>query len=150
MSDVEYGQLLSLSRRMRAAEKIMPKKAEKFIDERVAQPMVEEMQRTAPVRSGNLRDNHRVVHPSGGVWQIGVVGVPYAGYVIDGTRPHEIKPKTASVLVFEINGQKVFARSVKHPGTKPNPYQQEAAKKVLKRALPRLAGITAEVTRNGS
>lgn len=34
------------------------------------------------------------------------------------TRPHTIVPRTGRFLVFTVNGRKVFARSVAHPGTK--------------------------------
>lgn len=36
-----------------------------------------------------------------------------------GSRPHIIRPRKASILVFEVGGQRVFAREVHHPGTKP-------------------------------
>jgi hypothetical protein len=34
------------------------------------------------------------------------------------TRPHTILPRNGRFLVFTVNGRKVFARSVHHPGTK--------------------------------
>ena len=51
---------------------------------------------------------------------------PYAVYVVKGTRPHEIRPVNASVLAFEIRGKMVFTPIVHHPGTKPNPFMQNA------------------------
>lgn len=37
----------------------------------------------------------------------------------DGTRPHTIRPKQpGGVLVFQSHGRTIFARSVRHPGTK--------------------------------
>lgn len=44
---------------------------------------------------------------------------PYAGYVDQGTRPHLIVPRNAKALAFRIGNRMVFARSVHHPGTKP-------------------------------
>ena len=50
----------------------------------------------------------------------------YAVYVEKGTAPHEIRPVNASVLAFEVEGDMVFTRLVRHPGTKPNPFMQRA------------------------
>jgi Glu-tRNA(Gln) amidotransferase subunit E-like FAD-binding protein len=46
------------------------------------------------------------------------VGSPleYALYQEVGTRPHMIYPREAEVLAFEVGGQVVFARHVRHPG----------------------------------
>jgi phage virion morphogenesis protein len=43
---------------------------------------------------------------------------PYAAAMNNGSRPHEIKPRTKKALAF---GGKVFKR-VKHPGTAPRPF----------------------------
>lgn len=51
---------------------------------------------------------------------------PYALYVVKGTRPHEIRPVNASVLAFETGGRMVFTPIVHHPGSKPNPFMQNA------------------------
>lgn len=51
----------------------------------------------------------------------------YAMYVVKGTRPHVIRPVNASVLAFEAaDGRLVFTHLVNHPGTKPNPFIQNA------------------------
>lgn len=50
---------------------------------------------------------------------------PYAVYVHEGTRPHEIRPKDKKVLANRRTGQ-VFGRVVKHPGTRPNPFYTRA------------------------
>jgi len=49
-------------------------------------------------------------------------GVFYGHFVREGTMPHDIFPKKAKALRFEIGGKVIFAAHVKHPGTKPNPY----------------------------
>lgn len=55
---------------------------------------------------------------------------PYAKFVVEGTRPHEIHPAGANVLVFKAkSGALVFTRLVRHPGTKPNPFLQRAVDK---------------------
>ncbi|MFJ3545480.1 hypothetical protein ACIPQH_25330 [Streptomyces rubiginosohelvolus] len=55
----------------------------------------------------------------------GLVGVvecthPAVRFVLDGTRPHVIRPRRASVLRFELGGRTVFAKRVSHPGTRAN------------------------------
>ena len=52
---------------------------------------------------------------------------PYTKYVIDGTRPHLITAKAARALHWvDASGRDQFRRSVKHPGTKPNPFPERA------------------------
>ncbi|QNT94957.1 hypothetical protein HEP81_04685 [Streptomyces griseofuscus] len=45
---------------------------------------------------------------------------PATLYVLEGTRPHVIRPRRAKVLRFEVDGRPVFASVVHHPGTRPN------------------------------
>jgi hypothetical protein len=83
---------------------------------------------------------------------------PYAAAVEFGSKPHEIRPKNASVLAWpgsakarRLTGKArvgtsrsdmVFAAKVDHPGTKPQPFLIPAAKAALKRA-----GVTGIVER---
>jgi len=46
----------------------------------------------------------------------------YARAHHEGTRPHVITPQRSQVLRFSSRGRVVYARSVLHPGTKPNRY----------------------------
>ncbi len=59
------------------------------------------------------------------------VVAPYAPFVVKGTAPHEIRPVRASCLAFEVAGETVFARLVRHPGTKPDPFLDDAKAEVL-------------------
>jgi len=59
-------------------------------------------------------------------------GAFYGHYVREGTDPHEIRPRNAKALRFEIAGEVIFAAKVNHPGTKPNPYH--------KRVMARMRG----------
>lgn len=54
-------------------------------------------------------------------------------YVHDGTLPHTIKPRLAPQLIFfwRKAGRIVFKDSVRHPGTKANPFLVNALKKVF-------------------
>jgi hypothetical protein len=47
-------------------------------------------------------------------------------YVIKGTRPHQIRPRTRQVLKFTTKRGVVFARVVNHPGSKPNDFLTKA------------------------
>ncbi|MGW4825484.1 hypothetical protein ACWEP4_43080 [Streptomyces sp. NPDC004227] len=51
---------------------------------------------------------------------------PAVRYIIEGTRPHLIKPRRAKALRFEVGGQVVFSAYARHPGTRPNPFLQRA------------------------
>lgn len=44
-------------------------------------------------------------------------GIKYTGYEHDGTKPHVIRARRKKALRFMINGQVVFRKQVKHPGT---------------------------------
>lgn len=58
------------------------------------------------------------------------VDVDYASYVHDGTRPHVIRPRTAQVLRFVVDGRVVYARVVHHPGTRARPFLDRAVREV--------------------
>ncbi|MET7981698.1 MULTISPECIES: hypothetical protein [unclassified Streptomyces] len=51
---------------------------------------------------------------------------PAVFYVLEGTRPHIIRPRRAKALHFYVEGAEVFSKLVRHPGTKPNPFLQRA------------------------
>ena len=44
---------------------------------------------------------------------------PYGRFVEEGTRPHVISARNVRALRFSTGGSIVFAKNVKHPGTKP-------------------------------
>lgn len=84
----------------------------------------------APVKTGVLRNS--ITYPSaptatGMIVRSEVVATaPYAGYVHDGTKPHVIRPRNASVLRFPGRNGMVFAAHVNHPGTRPRPFLRNA------------------------
>jgi len=60
----------------------------------------------------------------------GIIGVgeKYGPYVEYGTRPHTILPTRRKALAFKDKGGKlIFARSVRHPGTREIPFMRPAA-----------------------
>ena len=77
-------------------------------------------------RTGNLRRsiNRRVEGPHRGVVS---TSEEYGAHVEFGTRPHVIYPKKGRFLVFKNqSGQKVFAKKINHPGSKPYPFMRPA------------------------
>lgn len=87
----------------------------------------------APVDTGRLRASIRVESRSFlGLRQRVTIGsdVEYAAMVHDGTRPHIIRPKNAKVLRFRVGGRVVYARQVRHPGTRARPFLDRALREV--------------------
>lgn len=85
--------------------------------------------RLCPVDTGRLRASitWEIVRSSGGVYVARVgTNVKYARAVHDGTRPHVIEPRQATVLRFPANGGIVYARRVNHPGTRGIPFLRDA------------------------
>lgn len=64
----------------------------------------------------------KVVPGPGGMQGVIVCDHPAVDYVLNGTRPHLIKPRRVNgVLRFEVDGGRVvYTKLVRHPGTKPN------------------------------
>jgi hypothetical protein len=107
-------------------------------------------------RVGNLRDSIRYAKEASATSTTATFTayVPYAGYVIEGTRAHEIWPKAAKYLHFAAQGQEFFVgpkgtqAHVNHPGTAPNPFNrrvievlmdwiQETYREIMQEALGR-------------
>lgn len=51
---------------------------------------------------------------------------PAVHYVLNGTRAHLIRPRRRKALRFEVGGRVVFARLVRHPGTRANDFMFRA------------------------
>ena len=64
---------------------------------------------------------------------------PYFLYFIEGTSPHEIRPRFASVLRFQSGTDVVFTKLVNHPGTKPSDLLEQV-KKGTEQEIPRFFG----------
>ncbi|NCD07562.1 MAG: HK97 gp10 family phage protein [Spirochaetia bacterium] len=106
----------------------------------------------APVDNGMLRKSIRMFPLESGADEYFIVdGVDYGIHVEYGTLPHIILPKNAKVLRFETDkkgrrgrrqGLKyaniVFAKWVKHPGTKEQPFFRPALHEVEKYWLDRI------------
>ena len=83
---------------------------------------------------GSMKSQIRAIH-TGGPSPLGLVvsDHPASIFVLQGTRAHKIYPrKPGGFLVFtpKGGGDKVFARVVSHPGTKPNNFLLKALRSV--------------------
>jgi hypothetical protein len=78
----------------------------------------------AGVQTGALKASINMVHERTMYGQMLTIGstLSYALAHHNGTRPHIITPKNAKMLRFTQQGRVVYARAVRHPGTKPNRY----------------------------
>jgi hypothetical protein len=85
--------------------------------------------RQVGVRTGTLRSNlHKewIQEPGGDVGQRVGSNVSYSLMHHDGTRPHVIRARRATVLRYvNRRGEVVFAKQVMHPGTRPNRYLED-------------------------
>lgn len=87
----------------------------------------EEAKKAAPANTGYYRNNISF----DGKNKV-IANADYSAALEYGTKPHVIQPKTAKALHFKSDGQDVFTKRVKHPGTKPLAIMRNAALKVQK------------------
>lgn len=97
------------------------------------------LKEAAPVakeNGGRLRDSIRKeqVNAGGGVTITFTANVPYAKWVLEGTSPHEIRPRTKQALFWPGADHPVAV--VNHPGTRPNDFPRRA----ITPKLPELQG----------
>jgi hypothetical protein len=92
---------------------------------------VREQKLEAPRRTGNLGRTIRIGRVSASEAET-IAGASYAIYVHEGTRPHVIVPRKAKALAWKGTGGKVrFAKRIRHPGTKANPFMLRGARKAI-------------------
>jgi hypothetical protein len=68
----------------------------------------------------------RVEEGPGGLQGVITCDHPAVIFVLKGTRPHLIRPRRAKALRFEVDGTTVFAKLVRHPGTRANDFMARA------------------------
>lgn len=85
-----------------------------------------------PVNTGRLRASGRMKMTVTTRGPRGIVEYPvnYAAAVEDGSVPHVIRARRKKALRFVMDGQVVFARAVRHPGTRARPFLGKAARLV--------------------
>lgn len=87
--------------------------------------IVADAKKRAPVDLGDLKQSIASIKVDNKTVKIlanATGNAPYAAHVEYGTKAHEIKPKKGKALKFKVGGKDVFAKSVKHPGTKKQPF----------------------------
>lgn len=91
--------------------------------------------------NGQLRDSidHKVVVGASSATVEIYSRVPYVGYVIRGTQPHQIVPRNATRLHWISGGNHIYRSQVQHPGTKPNPFAEDAVRPLAMTTNRRLA-----------
>ena len=136
--------LKPLARGLNNASQNVPKILDAGLRE-IGREIVKAMKAEAPKQTGALRKSHqaRILKASRRQSRLVIASAPHGRYVREGTKPHVIRPVSASVLTFYWPkvGKRVFLASVNHPGTKPNKYHRRAWKKVrpkVRRILSRL------------
>lgn len=70
--------------------------------------------------------------------------VPYAKYVISGTKEHDIEVKAARWLHWQSHGVDYFRKKVHHPGTAPNDFPERALRPLESTIQRRLNEIMRE------
>lgn len=71
----------------------------------------------------------KIVQGPKGLTGVIVCDHPAVRYVLDGTRPHIIRPRRAKALRFEVGGRVTYAKVVHHPGTAPNNFMGRALRR---------------------
>lgn len=95
--------------------------------QRIGYRIEEEAKSTAPVKSGNYRNNIKF----NGRDEV-VANENYSAAIEYGVQYRIVTAKVAKALRFVVNGKVVYAKSVKLPARKPNPVMRNAAKRVQK------------------
>lgn len=120
---------------------------------RLAVSLVAESKRRVPRRTGNLGRSIVIGHVGRTEAQVKATA-GYAAFVELGTRAHDIRPRRAKALRFAPSASArrltgtprkgardiIFAKKVRHPGTKAKPFMAPAIK-----AVARAAGLAAAV-----
>lgn len=83
-------------------------------------------------RSGETRKSIHAERTSGLTGFVEARGA--SPFLENGTAPHMIVARNASVLRFVVNGETVFRRMVRHPGTQARPFMSIAALEAQKAA----------------
>jgi hypothetical protein len=89
----------------------------------------------APAKTHRLQQSIGSVYLGGGEWRV-TASAPHAKFVHEGTAPHliRVRPGKRSLRFFWLRvGRVVYPVSVRHPGTKANPFLTRAMHQVWDR-----------------
>lgn len=110
--------------------------------EGIAHDLEQELAKVCPVDTGDLRQSIRVAR-SGHAFVIYMLD--YALHLEFGTAPHIIRPRDAKALHWKMGGKHFFAKMVRHPGTRPQPFIRTTIRtklpEIIERNARRLLGL---------
>jgi len=98
----------------------------------IARRLQNELMIVVPVLTGRLKNSIKVTATDEGL-TIGMV--EYGKWIEFGVPPHIITPKSKKALKFKINKKIVFAKKVRHPGSRPNPFIRNTIMTKLKNII---------------
>lgn len=121
---ISFRGIPELQRRIKAIDDLGPLMRD------LALTAVSEQKQLAPVKTGNLRRSIHVgrVTPRSAET---IASANYAAAVEFGTKAHEIRPRGRKMLRFKGAGGIVFARRVRHPGTRKQPFMIPGAERAI-------------------
>lgn len=90
-----------------------------------------------PVKTGAARASIKAASMGLLAWRISSP-LAYVPILESGSRAHEIRPRRARILAFQVGGTRVFAHRVRHPGTRGVQMFGQAAP-LIAAALPQIA-----------
>lgn len=113
---------------------------------RARAPVAHPFDPNPPVKPGALRRSiaPRIETAAGTASVVIYSTVPYALFVVGGTKPHPIQPRNARMLHFWTAGGEFFRPYVNHPGTKPNPFAAQAIEPLTPYLIDRFARAARE------
>jgi len=98
----------------------------------IARRIRNELVITCPVDTGRLKNSLKVMATDEGL----IIGmVSYGRFVEFGSPPHIITPKEKKALKFKMDKKTVFAKKVRHPGVRPNPFVRTVLMTKLKNII---------------
>jgi hypothetical protein len=116
----------------------------------VAPPAEGMMRAHAPFRTGRMRSgiSSRTEEGDGSLMVVLYATAPYTPFVVGGTGPHAITARNARALRWAGRGGigVSFARSVQHPGTKPDDFPETAMAAITPMVLSRFVAAVKEAT----
>jgi len=112
------------------------------VSRRLAENIRSRAERLAPAKTGRLKRSIRVVEGAGSYMVLmGGREAPYAPFIEYGARPHIIRARRAKALRFEVHGDVVYAKYVRHPGTR----AQRVLARAMDESLRELDGIVSRI-----
>lgn len=92
-------------------------------------------------KTGKLYKSVGITYGKQGTRAIIEAKAEHGSFIEEGTKAHIIRPKNKKALRFKGGSKYVFAKEVKHPGTKAKPFMQPAFDKNIPNFIKRLEGV---------